>query len=59
MATTFKKGDIVKLAVAVPEGPIVALRMNEDGIVQYLVEWQDADDTTHQRWFNEDQLTGA
>jgi uncharacterized protein YodC (DUF2158 family) len=59
MATTFKKGDVVKLAVAVPEGPVIALRMTEDGMVQYLVEWQDADGTTQQRWFDEDQLTGA
>jgi len=43
----------------VPQGPVVALRMDEDGTVQYLVEWQDAEGTTHQRWFDEDQLTGA
>jgi uncharacterized protein YodC (DUF2158 family) len=59
MATTFKKGDVVKLAATVPQGPVVALRMNEDGIVQYLVEWEDATGVEHQRWFNEDQLTGA
>ena len=59
MATTFKKGDVVKLAVAVPEGPVIALRMDENGIVQYLVEWADADNTAQQRWFDEDQLTGA
>jgi uncharacterized protein YodC (DUF2158 family) len=59
MATTFKKGDVVKLSAVVPQGPIVALRMNEDGIVQYLVEWEDATGVSHQRWFDEDQLTGA
>jgi len=59
MATAFKKGEVVKLSAAVPQGPVIALRMDEDGTVQYLVEWQDAEGTTHQRWFDEDQLTGA
>jgi uncharacterized protein YodC (DUF2158 family) len=59
MATTFKKGDVVKLAAVVPQGPVVALRMDENGIVQYLVEWRDATGVAHQRWFDEDQLTGA
>jgi uncharacterized protein YodC (DUF2158 family) len=59
MATTFKKGDVVKLKAVVPEGPVIALRMDEDGVVQYLLEWQDADNAVQQRWFDEDQLTGA
>ena len=59
MATTFKKGEVVKLSAVVPQGPVVALRMDEDGIVQYLVEWEDATGVAHQRWFDEDQLTGA
>lgn len=59
MATTFKKGDVVKLSAVVPQGPVIALRMDENGIVQYLVEWQDADGVAQQRWFDEDQLTGA
>jgi hypothetical protein len=54
--TTFKKGDTVKLAMAVPQGPIEALRMDEDGVVQYLVSWTDANGVTHNRWFDEDQL---
>ena len=56
---TFKKGDVVKLAGVVPQGPVIALRMDENGIVQYLVEWQDAEGVAQQRWFDEDQLTGA
>ena len=59
MATTFKKGEVVKLAAVVPQGPVIALRMDENGIVQYLVEWEDATGVEHQRWFDEDQLTGA
>jgi len=59
MATTFKKGEVVKLSAVVPQGPVIALRMDEDGIVQYLVEWEYATGVAHQRWFDEDQLTGA
>jgi uncharacterized protein YodC (DUF2158 family) len=59
MATTFKKGEVVKLSAVVPQGPVIALRMDENGIVQYLVEWEDATGVAHQRWFDEDQLTGA
>jgi uncharacterized protein YodC (DUF2158 family) len=59
MATTFKKGDVVKLKAVLPEGPVAALRMDENGVVQYLVEWVDADNAAQQRWFDEDQLTGA
>jgi|TARA_R110000868_G_scaffold196991_3_gene443124 uncharacterized protein YodC (DUF2158 family) len=59
MATTFKKGEVVKLSAVVPQGPVIALRMDENGVVQYLVEWEDATGVAHQRWFDEDQLTGA
>lgn len=59
MATKFQKGDVVKLNATVPQGPVAALRMTEDGVIQYLVEWTDAAGATQQRWFNEDQLMGA
>lgn len=59
MATRFKRGDVVALTVVVPTGPVQALRMDEDGNVQYLVEWTDADGVAQQRWFDEEQLTGA
>lgn len=55
MATMFKKGDAVKLKAVVPTGDVSALRMLEDGTVQYLLEWQE-DGVTQQRWFNEDQI---
>lgn len=55
----FKKGDRVRVNAVVPEGPVVALRMTEDGVIFYLVEWVDADGKTQQRWFTEDQLMGA
>jgi hypothetical protein len=59
MATAFKKGDTVKLISVVPQGPVQALRMDEDGNFFYLVEWTDADGTAHQRWFEESQLVAA
>jgi len=59
MATMFKKGDNVKLAAVIPEGPVQALRMDEDGTFFYLVEWTDAEGVTQQRWFEEAQLVAA
>ena len=59
MATTFKKGDVVKVVAVIPQGPVLALRMDEDGVVSYLIEWTDASGETQQRWFEESQLTGA
>jgi hypothetical protein len=55
----FKKGDLVRVKAVVPEGPVVALRMTEDGVVYFLVEWTDDKGNTQQRWFMEDQLMGA
>jgi len=59
MATTFKKGDVVKVVAVVPQGPVLALRMSDEGVVSYLIEWLDVDGNTQQRWFEESQLTGA
>lgn len=56
--TMFKKGEIVKVKAVVPEGPVVAMRMSEDGVVSYLVEWNDGE-TTQQRWFEQDQLVAG
>lgn len=55
----FKKGDTVKLVAVVPEGPVEALRMDEDGNIQYLLSWTDANGNQHSRWFDEAQLTAA
>lgn len=55
----FKKGDVVKLKAVVPQGPVVKMRMDDDGLVEYLIEWTDADGQTQQRWFTEDQLVEA
>jgi hypothetical protein len=59
MATAFKKGDIVKAQAVVPQGPVEALRMLEDGTVQYLISWTDADGASQSRWFDEDVLLAA
>jgi hypothetical protein len=50
-----KKGDIVKLKATVPEGPVKALRFNDDGEVEALVEWT-ANGVTEERWFKQDAL---
>ena len=59
MATTFTKGQAVKVLAVTPQGPVQALRMDEDGNVSYLVEWTDADGNAQQRWFEEAQLVAA
>ena len=59
MATKFIKDEIVKLISVVPQGPVKALRMDEDGNFFYMVEWTDANGDVTQRWFEESQLTQA
>ena len=55
----FKKGDVVALKALVPTGPIMAFRMDEDGEIFCLVEWQDIEGDTQQRWFKADELQSA
>lgn len=55
----FKKGDVVKLKAVIPTGPVLAMRMDEDGNIQCLVEWTDADGKAQQRWFDQDQLVAG
>ena len=55
----YKKGDIVKLKVIVPQGPIASMRMDEDGTIRCLVEWTGSDGQTHSRWFKNDDLDSA
>ena len=60
MTTKFTKGDVVKVKAVVPQGPVVKFRMDEDsGNVSYLLQWVDADGHSQERWFAEDELTGA
>jgi hypothetical protein len=59
MAAKFQKGDVVKVAAVVPQGPVQSFRMDDDGIVYCLIEWTDADGASHQRWFAQDDLVSA
>jgi len=56
---TFKKGDNVKVKAVVPEGPVQSIRMDDEGVVHYLVEWTNANGEVQQRWFAEHELIGA
>ncbi len=56
--SAFKKGDVVKVNAVLPEGPIIKMRMDDDGIVYYLVAWS-SDGVEHERWFTEDQIVSA
>lgn len=59
MATKFVKGEEVKVAAVVPQGPVEKLRMSEDGEFFYQISWTDADGVTQTRWFEESQLVKA
>lgn len=52
----FKKNDVVKLKTIVPQGPVIKLRMEEDGTIWYLMEWTAEDSQKHSRWFTEAEL---
>lgn len=59
MATKFVKGQEVKVIGVIPQGPVKALRMDEDGNFYYLIEWTDVNGNAHERWFDEVNLTTA
>lgn len=59
MATKFKKGEEVKVVGVIPQGPVQALRMDEDGNFFYLIDWVDANGDAQSRWFSEADLTAA
>jgi uncharacterized protein YodC (DUF2158 family) len=59
MAASFKVGERVKLTSVIPEGPVKTLSVNQDGDIQYLVEWQDADGANQEAWFKEEDLVKA
>jgi hypothetical protein len=43
----------------VPQGPVLSLRMDDEGQVFCLIEWTDNNGNTQQRWFAEDDLIGV
>jgi len=59
MPTTYTKNQNVRLKAIVPQGPVIALRMNEDGEFFYLVQWTDANGKAQRRWFKEEELEAA
>jgi hypothetical protein len=59
MATKFARDQVVKVRTVVPEGPVLALRMDEDGVVYCLLQWVDQDGNQQERWFAEDVLMGV
>lgn len=59
MAANFKPGSQVKLNVAQPQGEVVQLAVSQEGDIQYLVQYTDAQGEVQQRWFNEAELAGV
>lgn len=60
MAVAFQKGQTVTLKnPAVPTGPVIGFKMDNDGNVSYLIEWTDAAGEKQQRWFAEAELVAA
>ena len=59
MATVFAKNQTVRSNTVVPQGPVEAIRMDEDGTVFYRISWADVNGDTHTRWFAEDELVGV
>lgn len=56
MATKFAKSQAVRVKAVIPQGPVQALRMDEDGNFFYLIQWTDVEGNVQQRWFSEDEL---
>lgn len=59
MATKFAKGQEVKVNAVIPQGPVQALRMDEDGNFYYLISWTDEKGIEQTRWFDEADLVSA
>lgn len=59
MATKYQKGQEVRVKGVIPQGPVKAFRMDEDGIVHCLIEWIDTDGNIQERWFAEDDLVAV
>lgn len=59
MATKFVKDQEVKVNTVVPQGPVQKLRMDEDGVFYYYIEWTDVAGASQARWFKESELIEA
>ena len=56
MATKFTKSQEVTVKAVVPQGPVEALRMDEDGNFFYKISWTDLEGQVQTRWFAEEDL---
>lgn len=59
MTTKFVKGQEVKVNAVIPNGAVQKLRMDEDGVFYYMINWTDVDGTLQERWFMESDLIEA
>lgn len=59
MATTFTKGQQVKVNYVIPQGAVQAFRMDEDGIVYCWLIWTDVNGEEKSRWFKESDLVAV
>lgn len=59
MATTFQKGQEVRVKAVIPQGPVQRFRMDDDGNMFYLIGWTDVDGNAQERWFAEAELVEA
>lgn len=57
MALEFQKGQTVTLShYVIPTGPVINFKVDSDGNVSYLVQWEDDEGDLNFRWFSEDEL---
>ena len=56
MAANYKIGQEVKLITIVPQGPVVALSVNQEGDIVYKVSYADSQGVAQERWFKENDL---
>ena len=56
MAANYKIGQEVKLITVIPQGPVVALAVDQEGDIEYKVSYVDSQGVAQERWFKEDDL---
>ena len=56
MAANYKIGQEVKLITIVPQGPVVALSVDQEGDIAYKVSYVDFQGVAQERWFKENDL---
>jgi uncharacterized protein YodC (DUF2158 family) len=59
MATKFKVGQQVRVQTVSPQGPVQKMRLSEEGEIEYLISWVDAEGAEQSRWFSEAVLADA